>query len=380
MDEDALRLTQDLIRLDTRNPGSVEHPAAELLAERLAVAGCDVELTSFGPGRTSVIARAGDRSGPILGLTGHLDTVPLGQADWSVPPFGAVVDGDRLYGRGASDMKGGVAAMVVAVERVLAARAERPSLEIVLTAGEETGSEGAVAIAAGDLLAHRVDGLLVAEPTDNRAIVAHKGVLWLQLTAHGRSAHGSMPELGDNAAYRMASAVLTLRDLPASEAHHRMLGVPTLSVGTMRAGSNTNSVPDLAEATVDLRTLPGQSHARMVDELRELLRGAVGDGLDVVPILDLPGIETAPDEPFVGSVLDAIAHASGRRPEPGATTYFTDASVLTPRYGGPPTVICGPGDPTQAHQTDEYCRLDRLAESVVIYRHILENWPTITIR
>jgi succinyl-diaminopimelate desuccinylase len=380
MSHDVLVLAQDLIRLDTRNPGSVEHPAAELVAERLRAAGCTVELHAFGEGRTSVVARCGDASGPVLGLTGHLDTVPLGQAEWSVEPHGAEVRDGLLYGRGATDMKAGIAAIVIAVEQHLAASAVPAALEIVLTAGEETGCEGAIALVDAGLLSPRLAGLLVAEPTENTAVVAHKGVLWLEVLARGRSAHGSMPELGDNAAYRLAAAALALRDRPTSSLRHPMLGAPSLSVGTMRAGSNTNSVPDRAEATVDLRTLPGQSHAEELADVRRLLQ-EIADAplIEVSPILDLPGIDTSPSDPFVTSVLAAIAGVTGAQQAPGAATYFTDASVLTPRYGDVPTVVCGPGDPAQAHQTDEHCRIDRIIESLAIFRRVIDGWPHAAI-
>ena len=168
--------------------------------------------TSSAPGRTSLVARWGvTDERPSLCLTGHLDTVPLGRADWSVDAFSGETDGDRLFGRGTSDMKGGTAAIVVAAERV-AALGGSPSagLELVLCAGEETGCEGALALADSGLLG-TCGALLVAEPTTNYPCVAHKGVVWADAVARGKTAHGSMPHLGENAIYKLARAILAAR-------------------------------------------------------------------------------------------------------------------------------------------------------------------------
>ena len=140
--------------------------------------------------------------------------MPLGKADWSVDPFSGETDGDRLFGRGTSDMKGGTAAIVVAAERLAALGCGSPSagLELVLCAGEETGCEGALALAGADGLLGRCGAVLVAEPTTNYPCVAHKGVVWADAVARGKTAHGSMPHLGENAIFKLARAVLALED------------------------------------------------------------------------------------------------------------------------------------------------------------------------
>lgn len=369
MDE-VVRLCQQLIQLDTRNPGRTEEKAADLVAERLQTAGCKVDVHEFEPGRRSVVVRIEGDSGTPLGMTGHLDTVPLGSAPWSVDPFAAEIDGDRLYGRGSSDMKAGVAAMIVAVERLLASDERVPSLELSFTAGEETGSQGARSLAKGTALAPHVGALLVAEPTSNLPVVAHKGVLWLRLTAQGKTAHASMPELGKNAIYTLAEAILALRDAPSAAIAHPVLGSPTSNVGTVSGGLNTNSVPDRADAMVDLRTVPAQDHAEVVASVKQL----VGTEITVETVLDLPGVDTSPDDPFIVGLLDILTAQTGEPAEPRGASYFTDASVLTPRYGGPPTVILGPGDPALAHQTDEYCSIQRMQQAVEIYVQVARRW------
>ncbi|MFJ2028846.1 M20 family metallopeptidase [Streptosporangium sp. NPDC087985] len=352
---DALALTRELIRIDTVGGG--EAAVAEPLARRLEAAGFEVRAHDYAAGRTGLVARWG--SGLPVTLTGHLDTVPLGGQDWTHGPHEAEVDGDRLYGRGSSDMKAGVAAMVVAAERHAGGHGPRVALELVLTVGEETGCEGAVDMIARNLVG-RSRALLVAEPTANRVLLGHKGALWLKMIAHGRTAHGSMPHLGDNAIYKLARAIGRVEDFDLGVPAHAMLGASTVNVGTAHGGINVNSVPDLAEATVDLRTITGQDHAR----LRERLRAELGGETSLEVLVDLPAVWTDPEDPFVSVLLAAGARPPGDRP---AASYFTDASVLGPACGGVPTVICGPGEPEQAHVTDEFCEISKIDGAVEIY-------------
>ena len=184
----------------------------EVLARRCAAlledAGLPGSLLDFEPGRSQYVARAG--SDAPLTFTGHLDTVPATPSDWSVDPWAASADGDRLVGRGTSDMKSGVAALVVAVaDHVRRTHACR-GVQVVLTSGEETGCDGALAIPASALAAG--GPLVVAEPTANRLVPAHKGAHWMRLTAKGKAAHGSAPELGDNAVVRLARSAVALHD------------------------------------------------------------------------------------------------------------------------------------------------------------------------
>lgn len=358
---EAVELTRELVRIDSVGGG--EAAVAEPLARRLADAGFAVRRHEFAPGRGGVVARWG--TGAPVTLTGHLDTVPLGGREWRHAPHGGEIDGDRLYGRGASDMKAGVAALVVAAERHVR-RAGAAALEVILTVGEETGCEGAIAMAGAGLVG-RSRALLVAEPTANRALLGHKGALWLEVTTRGRTAHGSMPHLGDNAVYKLARVIGVLEGFDPGTPPHPRLGPCTLNVGTVRGGINVNSVPDLAVATVDIRTVAGQDNGR----LRERLAAAIGPEAELGVLVDLPAIWTEPDDPFVRALVAAGAGEPGERP---AASYFTDASILTAACGGVPTVICGPGEPEQAHVTDEYCLVSRIDEAVEIYTEALARY------
>ncbi|GIH62892.1 M20 family metallopeptidase [Microbispora siamensis] len=359
---EAVELARELIRIDSVGGG--EAAVAGPLARRLSDAGFAVRAHEHAPGRTGLVARWG--TGEPVTLTGHLDTVPLGGQAWRHAPHGAEIDGDRLYGRGSSDMKAGVAALVIAAERHVRRTGPKVALEMVFTVGEETGCEGAAGMVAEGLVG-RSRALLVAEPTANRVLLGHKGALWLEATTRGTTAHGSMPHLGDNAIYKLARVIGAVETFDTGVPDHPWLGPSTVNVGTVRGGINVNSVPDLAAATIDLRTVAGQDHGR----LRERLQAVLGDEATLDVLVDLPAIWTDPDDPFVRALVEAGAGAPGDRP---AASYFTDASILAAACGGAPTVICGPGEPEQAHVTDEYCLVHRIEEAVEIYTAALGHF------
>jgi succinyl-diaminopimelate desuccinylase len=366
-----VELTRELIAIDTINPPGHEARAAAVVGRRLQDAGLDVSEHAMSEGRSSVVARwPGRGDAPALCLTGHLDTVPLGGAEWTRDPFAGELDGDRLYGRGSSDMKGGVAAIVMAAERVAALGRGDAGLEIVLCAGEETGCEGALALTRSDGALGRAGAVLVAEPTTNQPCVAHKGVVWLDAVAEGRTAHGSMPHLGHNAVLAMARALAHLDDAALDSEPHPLLGEATLNVGTISGGININSVPDRATAGLDVRTVPGLDADGVVAQLAALL----GEEVRVQPRLALDAIDTDPDDPWVAEVFAAMAPLLDEAPTPRGLAYFTDAAALSPAYGTPPTIICGPGDADQAHRTDESCSVAALQAAEEGFFEVARRW------
>jgi succinyl-diaminopimelate desuccinylase len=368
---DAVQLTRDLVRCRTVNPPGDERQCTRMLGTLLEGAGFAVDYHEFAERRTSLVARlggAGDRA-PLC-FTGHVDTVPLGARPWQRDAFAGELDGGRLHGRGSSDMKAGVAAFVAASVALAPRLASSPGLVLVITAAEETFCEGARDLAARVGALGRAGAIVVAEPTGNYPFVGHKGALWLEARTSGVTAHGSMPEQGDNAVYKMARAVTRLEAFRFGTAPHPVLGPPTLNVGTIRGGLNVNSVPDAAVIEIDIRTIPEVEHRRLTAELGRYL----GDEVSVVPISDAGGVWTEPTDPWIQEVFALTVPLVGERPVPRAAPYFTDAATLTPAYGGVPTVILGPGELTLAHQTDEYCRVDRIEQATALFEELARRW------
>jgi len=363
---DPIELTRALIRIDTAGGG--ERTAAELLAPVLSAVGMRVEVDEVTPGRANLIARCGDHSRPPLALTGHLDTVRLGAADWTIDPLGGEIVGGRIVGRGASDMKAGVAALVVALERHAARRHDSAGLLLLLTAGEETGCEGARRLVVMHELP-KGGPLLVAEPTSNRLVPGHKGALWLQITAHGCAAHGSRPDLGESAITPLARLAVRLADegLPGA---HPVMGRVTVNVGTFSGGTQINLVPSHALMTADIRLVPSTTPA----ELMAMVRSLAGNDVDVEPLLEAAAVYSSPEGTFPSLVAEVVAEVTGVGSWAAPATYFTDASVLSGALGGAEVVILGPGDSEQAHTVDESCSIDRIHEAVEIYEQVLDRW------
>ena len=366
---DPVALTQELIRYDTVNPPGRERECAMHLADLLDAGGFETRLVELPGGhRASLIARHGRGSGKPLVFTGHIDVVPLGTRAWSRDPFGGEIAVGRIHGRGSSDMKSGVAAFVAAALQA-ASRGADKEIVLIITAGEETGCQGAESIVAAGLQGE-AGALVVCEPTGNAPFVGHKGALWLKAVLTGITAHGSMPERGDNAVYKAARAVNRLSCFHFGTPAHPVLGAPTLNVGSFHGGLNINSVPDRAEIEIDMRTTPGLDHG----ELRERIRVHMEEEARLETIVDLPGIWTAPEDPWAASVAEIAAKVTGEPRAVKTATYFSDASIFVPAMGGPPTLVLGPGEPAAAHQTDEWCSVERVRQAQAIYAEVINNW------
>jgi succinyl-diaminopimelate desuccinylase len=371
---DPVDLALELVALDSHNPPGREAECAALVGGLLEAGGFAVQYHEFAPGRTGVVARLGAPDGPPpLILSGHLDTVPLGQAPWTVNPRGERRDG-RIFGRGVSDMKSGVAAILVAA---LAAAREFPGasgLGLVLTASEETGCTGAAAMVKDAVLPPRAGALLIAEPTANRPMLGHKGAMWLAARATGKAAHGSMPELGDNAVLKAARAALALTDyvagLPVPASGQR----PSLNVGTFHGGSKVNMVPDQATVELDVRFPADVEPVALVEGLRR----AAGPEVVIEALSTGHGVATDPSHPWVQRASSLLEKATGASAEPGQLPYFTDAGILSPALGRPPVLILGPGEPGQAHQTDEWCDEENIRVAAQFFTGLCRDWLTET--
>ena len=365
----SVQLAQELIRFRSVNPPGDEAACIEFLADTLSAAGIAVETHEFAPGRPSIVARAaGSGNQAPLCFTGHVDVVPLGEHRWSVPPYAGDIVGDRLFGRGSSDMKTGIAAFVAAtLSQLEKSKALRRGITLVITSGEETGCEGAFHLARAGVLGS-ADLLIVAEPTSNQPIIAHKGSMRICVRTKGRTAHSSMPQLGDNAIEKMAELICRLRAYRFSVPADPFLGSTTATVTTVTGGLNINSVPDAASFTVDIRTIPSQCHRDVLREFQELF----GPEAEIAVVTDFRGFATDVNNSAIAPLVNILAKRSGLPPVFKGAPYFTDASALVPAFGHVATVVIGPGEAEQSHQTDEFCFVHRIEEATEIYRELIE--------
>lgn len=371
MDQDVIALTRALLGFNTINPPGDEVECLSWLASFLSDTGFEVKLQPFGERRCNLIATlAGSAAGKPLAFTGHLDTVPLGNARWKFDPFAGEIADGKLYGRGSSDMKAAIAAFIVACIHRQEVITQNSGVMLILTGGEETGCDGARAmINDSNLTLAQPGALIVGEPTGNYPMVGHKGALWLRCATHGKTAHGAMPELGINAIYLAADAIGKIRHF-APGPPHPLMKKPTLNVGTFQGGLNINSVPDRASFDVDMRTDPTLVHSTLKSRLQQHL----SDVVTIETLVDLPAVLTERQNPWVQSVFEHCQPLHDTPVEAKIVPYFTDAALLVDALGNPPCLILGPGEPSMAHQTDEYCRVSRLEESVGLYQQIIEDY------
>ncbi len=368
--QDAIALTKSLLRFETVNPPGRERDCARYAGAMLQEWGFSVQFFEYEEGRTSVVARAGgsDKKAPLC-LTGHLDVVPLGSRAWTKDPFAGETEGDRLYGRGSSDMKAGVAAILIALKGFSNKLTNTPGIVAVLTAAEEGGCIGSKKLAETQLLG-RAGALIVGEPTSNYPLVGHKGSVKFHATFRGVSAHGSMPQLGVNAIYEASRAILKMEAFDFGVRAHPVMGAPTLNVGTFQGGQGVNMVPDTASIGVDIRTVPGMDHAALLSQLKNIL----GKDVDLEVFSNLKPVWTAPEQEWVQRVFEICRPHLGAAPQPGTAPYMTDAANLLKVYKGVPVVVLGPGEAQMAHQTDEYVSMERIRQSVALYEELIGDW------
>ena len=370
----AIEITKSIVRMNTINPPGDERQCAEFLGNLLEEEGFSVEYHEMGSNRANLIARIGESKEKLpLCFTGHLDTVPLGAGEWKKSAFDGETDSGKLFGRGTSDMKSGIAAFVAAISGLGKKLSRSPGLELVFTAGEETGCEGAFHLAKKPGVLGRVGAVLVGEPTANYPMVGHKGAYWLKAKTHGITAHGSMPERGVNAAYKAARVLTALEKFEFSNTPHKLMGQATLNVGTVSGGLNINSVPDETTIGVDIRSVPTSPH----NEIKKALEGVMDKGVTIETMLDVDSVFTEPSDPWIQDVFQIMTPILGKNPTAKTATYFTDAAALNEAYGNPPTIIMGPGQPEMAHQTNEYCVMGEIENAVAAYEEIICKWCQI---
>ena len=382
-----VEVAQELIKIRSVNP--MGHEAAEGTPVAAGVTAylkrfCEsrdlpFEIQDVAPGRQNLLTMLpGKNAGPVLLLDAHQDTVPV--ENMVIDPFDGKVEQGRLWGRGACDVKGGMAAILVALDTLRHAE-DHGTVLASFTCDEEHQQLGAQKLVAGwsdaepAVSGHpptssfpRPDLAIITEPTQLDVVVAHRGVIRWTVSTEGQAAHSSQPELGTNAIYRMAKAVRVMEDIAATLGDripaHPLCGEATLSVGTIHGGSSVNVVPDSCEIQIDRRLLPGEAawvaHAEVSQRL--------ADDLDFKVTASEPWCVSDPlvdqGNEALAQSLGAVAHRVAGAGRPIGVSYGTHA----PRFAaaGIPTVVFGPGNIQQAHTKDEWIEVEALHHAVEI--------------
>ena len=373
--QEALELLRSMIKTNTVNPPGNEKELAVKLAALMNSEGIEAETVEVLPGRDNLIVRmAGENHGKLLAATGHLDTVPPGGIPWEHDPFAAdVVDG-KLYGRGTSDMKSGDAAFLYAMIK-LKREGIVPKQDVIFigTVSEENGSLGAKAFVEAVGMKN-VDALLVCEPSSNELDIAHKGAVWVKVKFYGKTAHGSMPDLGVNAVSRAAKFIAAIDAQSFDVKPDDILDMPSCSVNICQGGVATNVVPDYCEVNIDFRTIPGQTAEDIKAYLNKALDSAAKDDKDFKAEIEILSDLAAVRCPEGASILDALDKAAGRKHIRRGVRFYTDASTLVRDYPEKQVVIYGPGISEMAHQPNEYCEVEQFERFVETYANLLKDY------
>jgi acetylornithine deacetylase/succinyl-diaminopimelate desuccinylase family protein len=370
-------LLRDLVALPSVNPMgrdlpadiALEHRVTDYLEQFFRGLGVPFERQPVAPGRENIVARL-DVPGArrTLVFEAHQDTVPIDHM--TIEPFGARIDGNRLYGRGSCDVKGGMAAMLACFARLARERPPRgANVVMACSVDEESTMLGVRELVRRGL---KADFAVVAEPTQLNVVHAHKGVMRWVIETPGRACHSSAPQEGINAIYRMGRLLTAieryaerLRTGPADP----LLGPPTLSVGVIAGGTSANTVPDRCRIELDRRLVRGELPDDAPRQLDDFLRkeGGIDFSFEtLVPWIREPALSPAGSEEIarlLGAAIDAERGSHRVHPVP----YGTDAATLA--WAGIPSVVFGPGDIAQAHTRDEWVDLDQVEQAAaILYR------------
>src|SRR5699024_10719563 len=343
--DDAVRFLQEMIQIDSSNPPGNEHEIAKALAKRCESTGIPYHITPFESNRSNLeIHLKGKGQGKLL-FCGHMDTVLPGQQPWRSPPFSAQIEGEKLYGRGTSDMKSGLCAMYLAVESLFLEQKElEKDIVFLATAGEEVDSCGAREYLKDQNL-EDVEAMVIGEPTKEKVVIGHKGAFWLNITLCGKTAHGSMPEEGINAVEWSQKVMEMIESLKSDwNISAASLGTSSMAVTKIDGGVQTNVIPDRCSLGIDIRSVPPQSHEQLLAKINEKLTTLLsGDGAPAFFVeteLDRPSIRTDKANPIISTALE-IKELD--RDDVHGVSYYTDGAVLNPE-SKIPTLIYGPGD------------------------------------
>lgn len=366
---DPIRFLQKVVSIDSCDPPGGELEIARLVHEQLLELGVESELDEFLPGRANVLGRIrGSGQKAALVLSSHMDTVPVGTVPWKRPPFSGAIEGDRLYGRGATDMKSALASMIAAAGS-LTKKAHLLKGDVILafTAGESANLLGARRFIEQGLQ-KEIGAFLCGEPSDLDIIIVEKAALWLRATATGRLGHVS-GDAGINAIDVIQEFLRRLSEMKLDCPPHPLLDGPTIRVGRIEGGSAVNLTPDNCIVDFDIRLPPGVDHLSVVEQVQ----GITPDNV-TIGILDFkPAVESLPEDEFVKLCTEVCSRHRGEPPKIKGVSYYSDGTVLLEGLSVPFAII-GPGELGLSGQPDESVSIHNVLKAVEIYEDVAVAW------
>ncbi|MBM7584479.1 succinyl-diaminopimelate desuccinylase [Bacillus pakistanensis] len=388
--EKVISLTQDLVRIPSvYRPGvggGNEEKVAHFVADQLKHLGIEVHIEEVEPGRPNVIGIVDSgKPGKTLLFEGHTDVVTEGDhTSWTHDPFGAEIIDGRMYGRGTNDTKGNLACMITAVHSLLQDQEEWSGKIILCIPCDEEGMMIGIKHFIKQGWADGVDGAIICEPEENQVCINQRGAMRVVLKTYGKMAHGAISWSGINPNWRMAKVICELEKLEQREQErlgkHPTLGwpsiTPTILQAPVKGDAQINVIPEQCMTTLDIRTVPGQGHEVLQQEIYSIFERLAKDDpdfkADFEVIEDRPWTDTDKEDPVVKAVAQAVQTVQKKEPVYNGVPGATDGTFL--HVAGVPIVTIGAGDREVPHQIDEYVDVDELAETTEIYRQAALNF------
>lgn len=406
-----VKILQDIIKINTENDN--EELLAKYLQKLLKNNGIDSELITFSKGRANLVAKISNDKGKTLALSGHMDVVKAGdESKWIYPPFSAHIENDVIWGRGTSDMKAGLAALVIAFIEVSKRKRFKGTIKLLATVGEEIGELGSKQLTDLGYM-DDVDGLLIGEPCNIGIVYAHKGSVNYKVISKGVSAHSSNPELGNNAIENLMVAMMMISERISDKAKqytNNVLGKTFNNITLVGGGTQVNSIPDYAEFEANARTIPEFDNIAVINEVQTVidnLNKRDGFDLEVKITADQPPVETNPKSDLIQVIIDVVSHIEELKPSqlmlsmndvlketgesiqlpiekekvefivPISVSGTTDAAQFTRANKKLELAVYGPGMPMLNHKINERIPISQYLEFIEAYQLIIERYLSI---
>jgi succinyl-diaminopimelate desuccinylase len=368
-------ILRKLININTTNlPGNemdMVNAILEFFPENI-----DYEIIDHGNNRGSLLIELKGKNDEKMGFIGHIDTVPVpDESSWIYPPFEGVIEDGYMYGRGTSDMKGGVTAMILTALHFIENNITPPhGLKFIFTADEESGGMGVKAMRDKGYL-NDISKVFITEPSDEEIGICEKGTLWISIRVKGKSAHGSRPELGLNAIEKLYEYINRLKGTLDLDKKHSLLGSSSYAITLINGGVKTNIIPEDANAALDIRTIPGFDHEKIIRDAHKISKDMEieneGMTIEIQVENNRPPLTMDEENKFIKDIVSIYEKLSYPIKFKGIN-FYTDASQLIP-YHNIPFVILGPGEENMCHQKNERIKIESIVRMIEFYISYIIN-------
>jgi acetylornithine deacetylase/succinyl-diaminopimelate desuccinylase family protein len=378
---ETISLLKKLVSIKSVNPdiesGEGEIEVSNFIAEYLKKAGLEVHTQDVKDGRFNVVGLLKGSGEKCLMFNGHVDTV--GVRNMTIDPLKPLIENDRLYGRGACDMKAAIAAMMVTLKTLRDSNSLlKGDLVISTVVGEEFDNVGARKLVDGFHFSKPLDAVIVGEPTSLQLAIKHKGYINIEIETKGKAAHGSVPEKGIDAIEKMSKLIVKLDEMKeaASKKSNDLLGQPKIHTSTIQGGREWSVIPDQCILKIEVRTIPEYKTEDAMKDLQKIITELSGKDPDFKAsaniFLDGEPLDTSPNEPIVKNLVQVYEELKGTKLPIIGVPYGTEAPIFAKGFKAP-TCVIGPGDIKQAHTSDEYVNINEVIDAAVIYAHTAQR-------